>query len=356
MAAFDSKANRNAASRFVAPRAASRRAQQRRASRRRQSVRSRLATIQENIAIFAAAAADNVREYTGIDVQTPRLPTLRRPTIDGALDGMRVSPGALRQRLASVRLFATPWHPSKLLSLVLLLLAGAGVWWVHSDDLWFVYPEDVLFEQNAFVKSSELYSLSGLDGWNLLWQRPDRVAAWIAEHPYVAGARVEVRLPLALNGAPQPPVRVIVQEETPTALWVTDEGLMWLLADGTALPAPRGVDVPPNLLHIIDGTQEARAFDGSLAINPDVMASALVLVEQMPSLREGDVRYSEKTGLNFVLPSAMLPGQQVLVYWGDGEHVAEKLRNLKAMRKLIQEQEATAYLIDLRYLNRPYYR
>ncbi len=360
MAAFDTKSNRGG-SRFVAPTAHRQRARQRRASRRRQSVRARWDAVYDGVVTFAAAVSHNVHEYTGIELKALRLPTLRRPRIEGALDDVMLSPRllsprAIWERLAGVPFFATPWHPSKLVSVVLLLWVAVGLWWTHSDDLWFVYREDVLFEQNAFVPANELYSLSGLEGWNLLWQRPDRVAAWIAQHPYVAGAQVKIGLPLTFGGSPQPPVRVLVQEETPTALWVTDAGLLWLLADGTALPAPRGVDVPTDLLHIIDGTQAARALDGSRAINPDVMASALALTEQMPSLRESDVRYSQQTGLNFVLPAGALPGQQVMVYWGDGEHAAEKLRNLKAMRQLIEEQGATAYLIDLRYLNRPYFR
>jgi cell division protein FtsQ len=105
------------------------------------------------------------------------------------------------------------------------------------------------------------------------------------------------------------------------------------------------------LPQIIDSLQEAHVIGaGPPAIDPQVLTSALALVEAMPEL-DGIVRYTESIGLNFPLPDPA-----VWVYWGDGFDMESKLENLAVSRDLIRNAEEPAQILDVRFVDRPYIR
>jgi hypothetical protein len=211
--------------------------------------------------------------------------------------------------------------------------------WVHSDERWFLYTEDATFTGLTYLERGELWNISGIDGWNVFWLDTAGVEQRLVEHPYVADAAVHVA---PLIGK----VVVDIVEARPAALWVTDNGTLWLLEDGTALE-PRGA-TPVGLLEIFDRTAEGTAPGAPLgsAIEPDVLASAQSLLERLPGV--APLRFNREIGLNF-----RLPDQPYWVYWGDGANVERKLENLAAGQQLLAEGKVEGEVIDVRF-DRPY--
>lgn len=225
---------------------------------------------------------------------------------------------------------------------LLVAVAGlvlAALTWVHSDERWFLYTEDATFTGLTYLARDELWQLSGIDGWNVFWLDEAAVEQRLIDHPYVTGATVQVA-PLLGKAV------VAIVEAQPTALWVTDNGTLWLLEDGTALE-PRG-PTPVGLLEILDRTAEGTAPGAPLAsaMDAEVLASAKSLAGLMPEV--APLRFNREIGLNF-----RLPDQPYWVYWGDGADVERKLENLAAGQQLLAEGQVTGDVIDVRF-DRPY--
>lgn len=230
------------------------------------------------------------------------------------------------------------WRPSKVISLLLLLGAIGGIAWVHMDDHWFIYRENVQFANLHYLDADKLYAESGIDGWNIFWLQPENVRQRLIALPYIGDAQVQTSL---FSG-----VTVNVTEAQPVALWLTDQGALWLLADGTALTAPdkNRADIP----QIVDSAQEAKALDTrkGLAMDPNILKSALAIKQQLPEIDQ--MRFNKDYGLNFRLPSS-----SAWVYWGDGYNTETKFANLAAIQTLIRTGKKQPQIIDVRF-DRPY--
>jgi len=259
-------------------------------------------------------------------------------------------PRNLRVRIQGVTvpavLWPTPWSVSKSISLLLLLGALASFYLLQSQDDWFVYREDVRFHNLIRMKGDDLYQTLNLEGLNIFWIEPDAIRKTLLAMPWVADAQVEVNLPAD--------VTVNITEMTPAALWVTTVGNYWVSATGSALPVANleQSSLPDIALpQIVDSLQEARVVGtGPLAIDPQVLKSAMTLMAAMPELK-GSVRYNKAIGLNFPLPDPPL-----WVYWGDGFDMDAKLQNLAVARDLIRKSDKPAQIVDVRLIDQPYVR
>ena len=238
-------------------------------------------------------------------------------------------------------LVGSGWRVQKLVSLLLLLLSGAAIGWIHQDARFFVYPEDVHFVNLHYLTADELYPLTQVETWNSFWLRPDEVQQRLLANPFVGSVRVEVFFPAT--------VRIWVEEKEPIALWMTNGATYWLLPDGTATDVrdPNRTD----LFQLFDGAKEAQAvrYDHKLAVDPNILASAQKLLTQFPALNQ--MRYNKGVGLNFALPNG-----QTWIYWGDGNQMDKKLSKLAAALEIATRQGASAQLIDLRFPDQAYYR
>lgn len=226
------------------------------------------------------------------------------------------------------------WQSSKVVSLLLLICAVAVILWIHTDDRWFVYRETVTFENLTYLDAEQLYAVVEIDGWNLFWLSPRAIREQLLTLPTVAEAQVSIRLPHH--------VTIAVTEAVPIAQWITQQGNLWLLADGTALPAldERYASLP----RIIDPQRDARSFtiDGELRMDSEVLRSALSLLELMPDV--GNLTYNTGYGLNF-----HMPGSSTWVYWGDGQRMQEKYTNLQAIQTMLRNEARAANIIDVRF-------
>jgi cell division septal protein FtsQ len=257
-----------------------------------------------------------------------------------ALAGVNFTARLAVPRRALAWLTGTGWHPSKLLSGLLCMLAITFMSLIHVEDEWYVYAEDMHFENLTYLQPAELYELSDVDGWNIFWLEPKLIRQRLLEHTYVTDAQVRVGLPTQ--------IQVTVQEIQPVALWVTNQGTFWLAADGSALAAQGELD--PTLPQIIDSLLEAHALSSNnrMAVDPQILNSALELLAKLPELNNS-VRFNRGIGLNFPLPE-----HSVWVYWGDGFHLQAKLNNLTAARQMLRQDPDAGTIVDVRYERRPY--
>lgn len=237
------------------------------------------------------------------------------------------------------RLGGSGWHISKVLSLILAGLVVAVVGQIHTQEQWFVYRENVQVRNLTYLEADALYEAAGVEGWNIFWLRAEEIRQRLLELPYVADATVQIRLPNQ--------VELVIQEQQPVALWVTEQEQRWVMPTGAALPLhdQRG----SQLLQIIDPQGEAQALDQSQPmVDLTVLQSALTLIEKFPALTQ--LRFNRDYGLNF-----NLPGAATWVYWGDGENMETKFANLMAVQKLMAAGKENPQLIDVRF-DRPYIR
>jgi hypothetical protein len=226
------------------------------------------------------------------------------------------------------------WQPSKLISLLLLAGVIALLVWVHSDERWFVYSENVTFNQLTYLKADELYQQSAVDSWNIFWLSPNAIRERLLALPTVADAQVRLQLPNQ--------VVVDITEEQPVAMWVTQDGNFWLLPDGTALP--EGAQTQPDLLQIIDPLREAKAWGDPAATRIDsaVLQSALALTTYLPAVNQ--IYFNQGYGLNFHLPDS-----DVWVYWGDGLNMQRKYTNIAAIQRHLRTAGTHPNIVDVRF-------
>ncbi len=239
-------------------------------------------------------------------------------------------------------LHATGWRLSKIASALLVVLSATAIILIHTQADWFVYAENVHFNHLKYVQSADLFRLTQVDGWNIFWLHPQDIRERLLQNPFVSDARVALKLPGT--------VTITVQEQNPVALWVTNAGTFWLAPDGAAVPVQGKPD--PQLPQIIDSLQEARSVSGATtpAIDPQILSGSLTLLKALPEL-ENKVRFNHSIGLNFQLPQL-----HVWVYWGDGLQMEKKLEDLTAMRKALIVNNAPAQIVDVRFVDRPYWR
>ncbi|MEX1020525.1 MAG: FtsQ-type POTRA domain-containing protein, partial [Litorilinea sp.] len=87
------------------------------------------------------------------------------------------------------------WHLSKLASALLLAGVITALYSIHTQDDWFVYAEDIRFENTTYLDAPELHAQLDIQGWNILWLRPEAVREQILNHAGVTDAHVRLGLP-----------------------------------------------------------------------------------------------------------------------------------------------------------------
>jgi cell division septal protein FtsQ len=297
----------------------------------------------------SAFSTPNVSRLSGARGQASRGTARRRSVtrqwrrFEAALDRFNVRPGLARTRQAADVMAGTGMHRSKIASFLLLVAVAAAITWSHVEDQWFIYSEDVHFTHVERLSVSQLYAISGVEGWNIFWLQPDEVRERLVEHPFIADAEVQLSLPGRVS--------IDVTEEEPVALWVTNNGTYWLAQNGAALPVETELtEAGLKLPRIVDSLQDARALGGGLAVDPQVLESAVALAEALPDLN-GEVRYNRHIGLNFPYP-----GKPVWVYWGDGHHTEKKLQLLEAAGTVVDRSDKPPQIVDVSSVNHPYVR
>jgi cell division protein FtsQ len=238
-----------------------------------------------------------------------------------------------------VRLFLTPapgrWQPlaSRLVAALLAVLAGWAIYAIFDSPNFYVY--DVELQGNAAVTAEEVYSSVGLEGLSIFWVDPASVARQVERLPNVRSAEVKVRLPAW--------VVITIKERMPELVWQTGESRWWVDGDGVIVP-PRAE--LPSALTIVD--TDGQPVSTGQVLDPAMIAAAQSLRRLLPDLPL--MHYSRTTGISFTT------GEGWPVYLGDGQDMDAKLTILVNLRKDLLARGVTPQFIDVRFVERPFYR
>ena len=260
------------------------------------------------------------------------------------------------------------WFPSKYPSTALILILAGMAGWTAHDQRFYVDRSNLLIQVrntyeipglNPYLLPEEVWDFQGVIGTHILWQQPRVVHAAVLTNPFVRGARVQTYFPRTVS--------VLVQEETPTLLWATGEGVFAVLSDGTARELP-AVSYDAGLreleyLTLFDLKGEAtlnreptHAIE-TAHLDPELVKTVLVLQQEYGSAPTADSEalthfyYSQAHGLHLAIPNI-----GTRVFWGNGLQLSQKLANLRAIEEFVASNGQIAELIDVRPLTKPYYR
>ena len=222
---------------------------------------------------------------------------------------------------------------SRLAAALLLMFAAWVIYAIFNSSNFYVYGINV--QGNVTITNEEVYSTSGLEGLSIFWVNPAAVARQVETLSSVKSARVKVRLPAR--------VTVTVQERTPVILWQTGDAQWWADIEGVIFP-PRA-DLS-NALTIIDA--DAQPVSPGETLDPAIIQTAQSLRQLLPELPE--MNYSRATGISFTT------GEGWPVYLGDGQDMDAKLTILVNLRKDLISRGITPDFIDVRYIERPFYK
>lgn len=200
----------------------------------------------------------------------------------------------------------------------------------------------VMIYGNEMVPSEEILASLGLERTNIFLVRTPRLERSLATHPAVARARVQLRLPDL--------VLVSVSERVPVAIW--DTGGRKLLADGEGRAfrdAPAG---PPWSSLPTLYAPEGPAPDLGEKVSPDAIRVAQALPARLEPVGIGNARleFRPSNGVTVVPPGS--PRMML----GFGDDLDAKIAAYQGIRRDLDRTRTPAEVIDVRFLERPYYR
>ena len=224
-------------------------------------------------------------------------------------------------------------YGSRLAAALLLAALGWTAYTVFTSPSFYVYGAEV--QGNVVVTPDEVYAASQLEGMSVFWVDADAIAEKVKVLPNVKSARVEVRLPAQ--------VTITIEERTPELVWQTGDARWWIDAEGTVVP-PRGDLSSP--LTIID--TDAQPVSPGQRLDPSILAAARSLRRLLPELPV--MNYSHATGISFTTREGWP------VHVGDGQDMDAKLTVLVALRKDLLARNVSPEFIDVRFVERPFYK
>lgn len=217
-------------------------------------------------------------------------------------------------------------------SIVLLVAAAILALWVLLDDRFYIYGVDVVGAVR--VSPTEIFQASDLAGYHVLWAHPAEAETLIlAALPSLEAAQVACGLPARCT--------ITVVERQPRMMWDEDGQLWWVDADGVLFPA-QGM------------LSEGWVIRGPLPRDERGLIEEQVRIGLAELWATGAdisplLTYVEGRGL--LITDAR--GWRVIV--GRGSGMQRRLDILEALAVDLQTRGLTPRLLDLSYLDAPYY-
>jgi len=227
----------------------------------------------------------------------------------------------------------------KLCALLLLAAVAAGL--VQGGSASALEVERVGVVGNHLVPTGEILGAMPPYGSNVFMVKSSRLERSLLANPALAKARVMPALPNTLW--------VTVEERTPAAIWASGGEAALVDQRGTLLRAAEPahfrqfpvVTAPDTLLPELGERVDLDAVLAAQSVAPRLDALGL---------SGGSLEYRPASGINIV--AAGKP--RVLV--GSSQDLEAKLAAYVAINRHLAETGSTAELIDVRFLQRPYYR
>lgn len=226
------------------------------------------------------------------------------------------------------------WVLGKLMAAVLLV---GGIWLIQqgaaSSEL---RVARIVVEGNALVREDEITAALAVEGTHLFFVRTRRLERILEADPAIERAQVHAVLPHT--------VLVAVQERLPAVVWNTGETQMLTDAQGLALrigaqPLPT-VHAPSSPV-IVGARVDASAVRIAQTVGPrlDTLGLAGAVLEYQPG-----------SGVSVVKPGSYR------VALGSSDRLEAKLDAYWTIRQYLEQTRTPAELIDVRFLDRPYFR
>ena len=235
-----------------------------------------------------------------------------------------------------VRLHFVAWALGKVLALAIL---GVGLWGLVAllGDTRFQVRQ-LAIDGAALVPAEEIQQTLAVEGTNVFFVRSSRLERRLRLNPAIGRARVEPRLPdLAY---------VRVAERKPSVLW--DGGGEPALVDATGLVIREAIDTPPQLPRVhAPGSPAVRAGE---RVDPSPVHVAEAVAPRLDALGLSNARleYRPESGVTILGPYRVAIGSE--------DQIEAKLAAYESIRRHLQQSRTRAELVDVRFLDRPYYR
>jgi cell division protein FtsQ len=237
-------------------------------------------------------------------------------------------------RRSLARRLLAGWFLGRLVALGLILLGGWTVSYGAEAPQFVV--KRVTVSGNDLVPTEEILSHADVQGTNIFQARRGRLVGMLRTVPGVRDADVQIRFPDQIH--------IVVRERTPVAVWDTGGLRMLVDSDGYALREGDG-NLPVIVVH-----DAPRPAPGD-RVDSEAVQIAEEVAPRLRGLGLGDAQldYRPATGVTLVTS-----GRRVAI--GFADHLDAKLDAYRTIRDHLDQSHTPAELVDVRFLDRPYFR
>jgi cell division protein FtsQ len=236
----------------------------------------------------------------------------------------------------SVRGLFPVWLAAKLVAAA-VLVAGLGVASEVAGAKQLQVAEVVIMG-NDLVAAEDVAATINVGGMNTFAVRGRRLERILGADPAIESAIVRARLPNT--------VEVVVHERAPAVVW--DASGRSVLADQSGLALRDGTREDLPVIHAPDGP----APDPGGRVDAGVVRMAQTLLPRLDleGLGGGQLEYRPASGASLILPDS------ARLALGTAEDLEDKLAAYRAIRDFLDRNRTHAQFIDVRFLERPYFR
>jgi len=224
---------------------------------------------------------------------------------------------------------------SRVLDLALLLAMVALLIWFSVDLRFFIYGAEV--RGHKMISAEEIYRASDLNTMSVFFVNRARVAERIRQQvPGIAQVRVECQWPNRVS--------IHIREYEVRFVWYTDGTAFLVDSSGRVLKVDDGVH--EELLTICD--LDNQPLEPGDQVDQTALNAVSGLHKLLPEVKVFE--YSRAKGVS------LLDTQGWRIYFGDDQSLTEKVANMRAILQVIANDDAPVEVIDLRFVDSPYYR
>jgi len=218
-----------------------------------------------------------------------------------------------------------------------VLVAGIGVASQIATSKQF-HVAEVVIAGNELVAAEDIAATINVGGMNTFAVRGRRLERTLRADPAIESVSVRPRLPNT--------VEIAVSERAPAVVWETAGRSVLTDAEGLALRDGSRDDLP--VVHAPEGPTPDPG--GRVDLDTVRMAEALVPRLASEGLAGGQLEYRPSYGATLILADSA----RLAIGTGDG--LEDKLAAYRAIRSYLDQNRTKAQFIDVRFLERPYFR
>ncbi len=269
--------------------------------------------------------------------KSPRQQTTLPPAGGRAIRGATPNRPAYPRRVARVfRQFFAVWLLAKLAAAIVLcagLVAASQMATTNALRI-----SEIAIVGNELVAAEDIAATIGVEGDNAFTIRGRRLERVLRADPAIESVSVRARLPDRVD--------VLVRERTPVVVWEAAGRTVLTDANGMVLRAGVREDLP--VIHAPDSPEP----DPGGRVDPDAVRMAQSLAPRLKAegLAGGQLEYRASTGATIILPDS------ARVALGTPDDLEDKLAAYRAIRRYLDQSRTHAQFIDVRFLDRPYFR